>query len=64
MALRETENKERYGLLWYFLEWSIETFTSHEDVSKKWIWVVSNVIALFNLGEFVTCRQGFLKLNS
>ena len=40
MASRETENnayakfgmtnKEHYGMLWYFLEWSIVPFTSHK----------------------------------
>ena len=45
MALRETENnacakfwddnKEHYGVLWYFLEWSI-VLRDYELASKCW----------------------------
>ena len=57
-------NKEHYGMLWYFLEWSIATFTSHEDVPKKVDLGCFKRHRVINLGEFVTCRRGFLKLNS
>ena len=58
MAPRETENnayakfgvtnKEHYGMLWYFLEWSIQIELNRV---KNSIWVEANQLAIYKHGR-------------